>query len=405
MGKNMEEKVINKTSYNTKRVTELISGDIVLHPIYRQDGLLLINRYTVLTPILIEKIKMHLYGGLPIIIAENKDKFSDFIEDKQFAAEEFIKNIGEVSKQASKFYNIFIETNSYLDHDRISSILNYKDDKNKKDSKQKIIVNLFQSLPLWNNLGFYLESTVLKVRIEEVKKEFINKIINDSFIFDLINKVAEYSELLLIHSINTVCFSLIIGSTLELTEDELMELAIAALFCNVGFITYDKNAFNKYLNHGEELHLYSDHVKKSLELLSNSEYFRVKPIFYGILDHHEKFNGTGAPSGKIGKNISLFGRIIKIAVEYDDLVSGHFNNGGNLPFTIISRIVDNVEEEFDFEILQLFMYRSNIYKIGKVVAISNNNTGTIVGFTDFIKFPHRPKIKFDDGTVLNTYRR
>jgi len=405
MGKNMEEKVINKTSYNTKRVTELISGDIVLHPIYRQDGLLLINRYTVLTPILIEKIKMHLYGGLPIIIAENKDKFSDFIEDKQFAAEEFIKNIGEVSKQASKFYNIFIEANSYLDHDRISSILNYKDDKNKKDSKQKIIVNLFQSLPLWNNLGFYLESTVLKVRIEEVKKEFINKIINDSFIFDLINKVAEYSELLLIHSINTVCFSLIIGSTLELTEDELMELAIAALFCNVGFITYDKNAFNKYLNHGEELHLYSDHVKKSLELLSNSEYFRVKPIFYGILDHHEKFNGTGAPSGKIGKNISLFGRIIKIAVEYDDLVSGHFNNGGNLPFTIISRIVDNVEEEFDFEILQLFMYRSNIYKIGKVVAISNNNTGTIVGFTDFIKFPHRPKIKFDDGTVLNTYRR
>jgi hypothetical protein len=31
-----------------------------------------------------------------------------------------------------------------------------------------------------------------------------------------------------------------------------------------------------------------------------------------------------------------------------------------------------------------------------------NDTGTIVGF---IKCPHRPKIKFDDGTVLNTYRR
>lgn len=34
-----------------------------------------------------------------------------------------------------------------------------------------------------------------------------------------------------------------------------------------------------------------------------------------------------------------------------------------------------------------------------------NGTETIVGFTDFIKCHHRPKIKFDDGIVLNTYRR
>lgn len=46
-----------KKNYVRKQMDELVSGDILLHPIYRSDGLMVINKDTVLDVPLINKIK------------------------------------------------------------------------------------------------------------------------------------------------------------------------------------------------------------------------------------------------------------------------------------------------------------------------------------------------------------
>ena len=49
----------NSSIYIAKTIADLIPGDISLHPIYREDGLLLVNKYTVLTSLLIKQIHIH----------------------------------------------------------------------------------------------------------------------------------------------------------------------------------------------------------------------------------------------------------------------------------------------------------------------------------------------------------
>lgn len=43
----------------------------------------------------------------------------------------------------------------------------------------------------------------------------------------------EYDELLLIQGVNSLCTSILIGLTLEFTDDDLIDLVTAALFCNM----------------------------------------------------------------------------------------------------------------------------------------------------------------------------
>jgi response regulator RpfG family c-di-GMP phosphodiesterase len=102
-----------------------------------------------------------------------------------------------------------------------------------------------------------------------------------------------------------------------------VELAISTLFADIGFTEYPKSQFIHYLNHSKRNELLSSHIKQSVEVISSSEFCRKKDLLFGILDHHERYDGSGFPNGKVGEDIHLYGRIIAIAQSYDELVGGY----------------------------------------------------------------------------------
>lgn len=390
--KNVQE---NITTYEVKKVNELVSGDIVLHPIYREDGLLLINRYTVLTPLLISKARLHMNKDLSVLTTNTKEKFSDFINSKSYISEDFINKLREIVTESNKYFHVAVTLDEYINSEDKVII--------KKLHEESILISLLKSMPLWNSMENYLEGTSLKNRVKKAKEKVLEKIHKDAVLMSFVNKIKEYDDLLLMHSVNTLGISLLIGSTLELTEDELVQLGVAALFCNIGFIKYDNKVFQNYINNGEQLHLELEHIKASLDFLKESSYCMQKSIFYAIYDHHENYCGGGIPNGKKGEDISLLGRILKIAVEYDDTAGGYFTKSGKVSYETISLLVDNKDGVFDNNILKVFIFRSNLYKIGKPLRISIDKTGEILGFTNFINFPHKPIIKLKDGSIIDTY--
>lgn len=388
--KEMQENIAN---YEIKHVNELVSGDIVLHPIYREDGLLLVNRYTILTPLLISKMRLHMNNNLRVLTTDTREKFTDFINSKTFISKDFLNKLKEIVIESNKSFHSSISLEEYMSKDI------------KFDNKESILTTLLISMPLWNNMESYLEGNTLKIRVESAKEKLLEKIHSDKVLLSFINRIKEYDDLLLMHSINTLGISFLIGATLELTEEELVQLGIAALFCNIGFLKYDNKVFQNYINNGEEAQLQIEHIKASLDILGESDYCKQKSIFYGIYDHHEHYCGGGVPNGKQGDQISLFGKILKIAVEYDDSVGGYFANSGKISYETISMLLDNKEGFFDNNILKVFMYRSNLYKIGKPIRISINTRGEILGFSNFINYPNKPIIELKDGRIIDTYRK
>jgi response regulator RpfG family c-di-GMP phosphodiesterase len=77
------------------------------------------------------------------------------------------------------------------------------------------------------------------------------------------------------------------------------------------------------------------------------------------IDHHKKYDGSGYPSGKVGEEISLEGRIVAIADVFDALVSERSYKPAysyDVTFDKMKNGDDRIlPTHFDPQILQLFL--------------------------------------------------
>lgn len=122
------------------------------------------------------------------------------------------------------------------------------------------------------------------------------------------------------HSMRVAYFSLVTGKEMGLTEDELKELELAAIFHDIGKIGTPDQVLNKPSRlTEEEFMVMKQHPELSYTILS--EYPIFEKIAHYARHHHERYDGRGYPSGLKGEDIPLFSRIILIADTFDAMTS------------------------------------------------------------------------------------
>lgn len=395
---------LDRAYYSIKRVSELLPRDIILHPIYREDGLLLVSRYKLLSSLIIAQIRIHVKDDMPVLVANSQEQLKSFIDNMVFSSKEFIDDITTVIEISRENFKVPIKIESYVDERmNLKLSLNDKNQYSYEAYVKNELANSIWASPMWSSLGYRLESEVLKSRAENIKLKIAELLNNDKCMLDLLKQIKKYDEALFMHGVNILSISILIGLTLELSDDDLLKLAVGALFCNVGYLKVDKNTYHEFLKHKEYDESIKNHVRNSLELLTKCPYCRSKDVIYGILDHHEYYNGSGFPAGKKRNEITIFGRILAIATSYEDLVGSYFHEDGITSNDAINIIWENKDMKFDPHILSVYMFRSNIYKIGQTVIFGKYGKGEILGFSNFAEAPHKPIIRFENGYIKNFY--
>lgn len=106
------------------------------------------------------------------------------------------------------------------------------------------------------------------------------------------------------------------GEVLGSSRDELRQLFVIGLNFDNGMKALSVDIINKTgdLTPDEFEHI-ELHVKYSVENIKMEE----KAIVQAIGDHHENYDGTGYPNSALGQEISVFGRMLRIADSYDGL--------------------------------------------------------------------------------------
>ncbi|MDF2892408.1 MAG: hypothetical protein K0R80_2775 [Clostridia bacterium] len=383
----------NNLHYTKKLIRDLIPGDIVLHPIYRTDGLMLVNSNKELSSSLISMIRKHASGLKSVLVAPSKTALTNFIASKSSHTKEFMQEANRITTELNP------------------DMLMHEIDRDCKADKQieeydvlehNFFSDLLTKYPMWVALDSKLESEQLKIRARQAKQELLKSMSVNQTFKELFNRISEYDDVLQIHSINTMCISLMIGLTLELNQDELFDLTVAALFSNVGFIEIEKADFLNYLRSYEHINeQLKGHLETFSEMTKDFPELRKKDIVFGILDHHEYCNGKGYPNGKKGEEISLFGRILFIAHNYDELVGGYNYQVGLHPLDALRIIYENSDFRYDQSILDIFMHRTTYFKLGETISLPNIQKGVIIGFDDFVKMPHLPIVKLESGQIIN----
>ncbi len=115
--------------------------------------------------------------------------------------------------------------------------------------------------------------------------------------------------------------SRLIGEEMELPESEIDRLSMLARVHDIGMIDIPDQVLGKSAPlTEEEWEMIKKHPETGYRIARSSK--ELAHIAEGILNHHEKWDGSGYPEGLRGTEISLLARIVAVADAFEVMSSG-----------------------------------------------------------------------------------
>ena len=206
------------------------------------------------------------------------------------------------------------------------------------------------------------------------------------------------------HSVNVAVFSVAFARYLGVQGDDLRMVGIAGLFHDYGKALLPAHILNapRRLN-AKELEITRSHVLLGYEKLKDSLAFSPE-ILGGILQHHERHDGSGYPYGLSGDEIGLYGRIISICDVYDALASKRVYKDAVHPKHALGTLFKMGDSAWAPGYAEHFIKMIGIFPIGTCVLLSNGQKG-VVCHSDPV-FPSLPCVLLikDRNSCITPYK-
>ena len=198
------------------------------------------------------------------------------------------------------------------------------------------------------------------------------------------------------HAMNVTIISLLMARAFGLSDDELMDVGVGALWHDVG-----KTSMPPHLQqHDErfdagELQAYRDHVKHGVALGLR---MGLAPGALQVLaQHHESADGSGFPQRLGLDRMTPASRIVSLVNRYEDLC-----NPGNLaraitPHEALSRLFAQSRSKFDATMLNAFIRMMGVYPAGSIVQLTDDRYAMVVSVN--AARPLKPRVMVHDPEV------
>ena len=191
------------------------------------------------------------------------------------------------------------------------------------------------------------------------------------------------------HSVDVATMSMIVAKRYGLDEKQVYEIGIAGLLHDIGKSQIPAELLNKAGKLSEsEFAFMKQHTLFGYRILVDKQELS-QDIKLGVLQHHEKIDGSGYPVGLVSEKISLFAKIISVADIYDALVTERPYKAAFSPRDAVETIMA-MTGELDFDAMKCFLESVILYPVGTTVELSNGERAKVIENS-----PHyvlRPKV-------------
>jgi HD-GYP domain-containing protein (c-di-GMP phosphodiesterase class II) len=176
-----------------------------------------------------------------------------------------------------------------------------------------------------------------------------------SMIIQTINRIRTADEYMHTHCLNVAFLNGLMGKWLKFDPVRQNEIVEVGLFHDIGKLEIDQAILHKAGKlTKEEFELIKSHPVLSMEVLIKSG-IRNKAILEGVVQHHERVNGTGYPKGLDTKEICEYARITAISDVYDAMVTKRNHKDSHSPFTILHEFAQGGYSELDIKYVNTFV--------------------------------------------------
>ena len=223
-----------------------------------------------------------------------------------------------------------------------------------------------------------------------VVAELLESVVRNRDALGCFSKLQSHDDYSYSHCVNVSVLALSFGYFLGLARETLHDVGLAAICHDLGKASIPVEVLNKPgpLTE-EEFALIRRHPLDGHAMAREAG--ASKAALRGILEHHEKSNGTGYPGGLTEHRISLPARIIGLCDIYDALTSLRPYKKAISPMKAMSVIFGLRGQEYHTATLERFIKCLGIYPVGCMVRLTSGEYAAVCEINP--GEPLRPKVK------------
>ncbi|WP_027390101.1 HD-GYP domain-containing protein [Chrysiogenes arsenatis] len=327
-------------------VDDLLPGQITAEPIYTPDGLLVVASQARLTDALImqfEQLKIpHVKVHMPVVDDEESAGIPFALPDSTTV------ELREDTPLQIEFKN---GKEAYL---VLASMLNV--------ARTQVIAGKYPSLP---------EKTI-RLKVEQM----IGTYRRNYRALMILSRTNMRQHESVQHALNRAIVSLAISIQITNDQEEIIDTVIAALVADIGMYSIpDSLTKNPGKLSAEDKKIIESHPLVSAKLLRTKGFSN--RVLTNVLDHHERFDGTGYPRGMQGFEISVGGAVIGLADTYCAMTSKRSYKGSFSPTKALSELNSKRNVAFQGDLVEVLIRNVGIFPIGTLVELSNGEVGIV----------------------------
>jgi putative nucleotidyltransferase with HDIG domain len=231
-----------------------------------------------------------------------------------------------------------------------------------------------------------LKNTMIEVRAGKLlNKEALNSITKKMIeitkynknLLTSISKLKSFDEYTFEHSMNVSVFASSLAKHMGLNDTEIQMLTLGGLLHDTGKMLVPQEILNKPGKlTDEEFKIMKNHVIYGFDYLKKNGFDDNELKI--VIEHHERFDGSGYPYGLKDKDISLYGKIGAVVDIYDAITSNRVYHKGMESANAIKMMFNWTDSHINKKVFEFFVAHIGIFPVGTLVLL-NTNELAIVG--------------------------
>lgn len=238
---------------------------------------------------------------------------------------------------------------------------------------QASIANIRESMDKLLKVGGAINQKELVQNVEQI----VTSTGNSYHVFDMLADIKGFDDEMYNHSVNVSMICNVFGEWLGMNEQDKEELTLCGLLHDFGKLLISKDILKKPGKlTDEEFAIIKGHPQKGYEFLKkNNASYNVQ---MAALQHHERCDGSGYPTGFAVDQINKYAAIVAIADVYDAMTSTRVYREGFSPFRVIRLFEEDGRQEFNPKYLMPILTNLTETYLRHEVLLSDGRKGVIV---------------------------
>ncbi|MDU5141780.1 MAG: HD-GYP domain-containing protein [Paenibacillus dendritiformis] len=208
---------------------------------------------------------------------------------------------------------------------------------------------------------------------------------------------AEEADYLYHKSIAVALTSHLIGQWSGQPVKEGMQIALAGLLHDIGKTRVDEDIVNKQgaLTDSERAEM-NRHAHYAYEILRHTPGLN-EGVKLGVLQHHERMDGSGYPLGVSGEKIHPYAKIVAVADMFHAMTLNRGYKPAASPYVVLEQLKEESFGKLDPQLVSTFIQKVTHFQQGSAVQLNDGRVGRII-FTEE-RHPTRPWVSVDGQIV------